>query len=95
MVNWELQCQIWEHAIRAQLAHPASGQRLDLQDAILLVTEPLFNFPACQEGCCQVGVCPAVHVTRDHYQLSMCRLSLGVGGQTMTYLQQTSCSRLT
>ena len=52
VVNWDLQRQIWEHALKALLA--AS----DLRSAVLLVTEPVFNFPACREGCQQVGLQP-------------------------------------
>ena len=49
MVNWDLQRQIWEHSLKAQ--------GIEAKDAVLLVTEPLFNFPACQEGCQQVCEC--------------------------------------
>ena len=46
-MNWDLQRQVWEHSIRTQL-------HLQPSDASLLVTEPVFNFPACQEACQQV-----------------------------------------
>lgn len=50
VVNWDLQRQIWEHSLKAQ--------GTEAKDAVLLVTEPLFNFPACQEGCQQVCMSP-------------------------------------
>ena len=54
VVNWDLQRQIWEHALKALLA--AQGTP-DLRSSVLLVTEPMFNFPACREGCQQVPPC--------------------------------------
>ena len=50
-MNWDLQRQIWEHAIRGQL-------HLQPSEASLLVTEPVFNFPTCQEACLQVSYRP-------------------------------------
>ena len=59
VANWDLQRQIWEHAIKATQLVEAEGTQPTrwLRDAILLVTEPIFNFPACQEACQQV--CPS------------------------------------
>ena len=58
LVNWDLERDIWARGLRSlSAAAGAGGADLASSSAGLVLTEPLFNFPAVQAATEEVKLC--------------------------------------